>query len=327
MPIIALNAKKISPKQQSLLEKINNGKIVPLISGEVINDLYLGGQKKMVEGYADYIEYPLDDRDNLLQMAKYSSVLKEMDNWQLKSDYLNFIKNHLYGLAQQEGLDEEKLEEAAEQVDNVTASEFAKLLGYPKFGNKTADPLLILADLPLPIYLTTSPYNFIEQALTKAGKTSHTEICRWHTGLDSLPSIFDDKTYIPTVAEPLVYHLHGLDNQSDSLVLTEDDYLQFLVMIAEGRGKNIDRIPVRVRQAMSDSALMLLGYPLPSWSFRVLFWGLIKSASMSHKGIFALQLEASEEKKHYLEQYLKREADFEVYWQDIRTYIQELKGK
>src|SRR5262249_39822794 len=103
--------------------------------------------------------------------------------------------------------------------------------GYPHFDDVPDHPLLLLANLDLPIYLTTSYYTVLEAALTRTGKRSRTEFCRWHQRLESLPSGYEGD-FQPTRQEPLVYHLYGLDTYPESLVLTEDDSLEFLVAIS-----------------------------------------------------------------------------------------------
>jgi hypothetical protein len=325
MPIIKRQAGAGSnPLKRSFVERIKTGNIVPVLSAEVLTDIVLRGRAPLVAGYADYIAYPLPDRDNLLKMARFKSIHDDLDNWALKSDYLNYVKNYIYDLSQARGVDEDLLDEVAEEVDGISASEFANRLGIPSFARAPQDPLLILADLPLPIYLTTGYHGFIEQALRRVGKTPRADFCRWHPGLDHIPSTFDDG-YWPSRAEPLVYHLHGLDTRPDSLVLTEDDYLAFLVAISQDRGQATDPIPACVRQAMSGSALVMLGFDLASWAFRVFFWGLIKPATMTHKGVCCLQLVPSEIEKQYLQDYLRREAQFDVFWGDIYQYTQELR--
>lgn len=109
-------------------------------------------------------------------MTKFKRITTVIDDWELKSDYLNFIKNQLYHQAEAQGASAELLAEAEEAVDDVNFSEFSVRLGYPKFSQATDDPLLILADLPLPIDPTTGYHNFIEEALKKAGKTPRSEI-------------------------------------------------------------------------------------------------------------------------------------------------------
>lgn len=336
MPIFDLpdQATLTSPTRQDLLGRVKIGKAAPIISNEAGNELLLGGQADLTTGYAGYISYPLDKADDLLQMTRFQRINKEFDDFTLKSDFLNYLKNRVYRMAKAGGVAEEILIEAREIVDRVSFSEFAARLGYPRFGPPGSDPFLILADLPLPIYLTTCYHDFLEVALRRAGKTPRAEICRWQRGLEGILSVFESesllekgKKYQPTPQEPLVYHLHGLDERPDSLVLTEDDYLQFLVAMSRDKGDQAkDPVPARVRQVIADSALILLGYDLSGWAFRSLFWGLIKD-TVPHTGVFIIQLEPILVQQKYFEDYLKREASLEAYWGDIHKYTHELYRK
>jgi len=321
-------------QRQDIVGRIKIGKVVPVISNEIVNDLLLGGHTDLIKGYAEYIEYPLDSGDDLLLMTKFKRINGEIDDFTLKSDYLNYLKNRIYHMAEVDRVPEDNLAAAEDEVDRVDFSTFAAHLGYPRFSLPQDDPFLILADLPLPIYLTTCHHDFVEVALLRAGKTPRPEICRWQRSLEGLPSVFasdsrleSGKPYQPTPQEPLVYHLHGLDERPDSLVLTEDDYLQFLIAMARDKNDQAkDPVPVRVRQAIADSALLLLGFNLSGWAFRSLFWGLIKE-TIPRTGVFTIQLEPTPVQKKYFEDYLKREASFEPYWGDIRQYTRELYQK
>lgn len=323
MPRIKIGQRKISRTwQQTISERIKTGKVVPIIGNVVGNNLVLGGNDSLVATYAKYTNYPLDDY-NLLRMAQYVSVTDESvtDPRVVKEDYINFIKNRLFDIAEADGVPADVLAELEEEFDEVIFSEFSDRLGYPKFDQGPANPFLVLAECPLPIYLTTSYHDFLEVALRRAGKEPRTEICRWHEGLEGIPSVFDED-YQPTRDEPLVYHLFGSDAYPGSLVLTEDDHMEFLVAISQNIGRATDPIPRRVRQAMADSSLVLLGYHLRSWDFRVLFWGLIKPRPIQQTSV-SVQLEPSEIEKHYLQKYLG-EFEFKVFWGDIHQYAQEL---
>ncbi len=325
MPRIRTGQKKVARTwQQTIVERIKAGKVVPLISNVVSNNLVLDGHKSLVEAYAAYVNYPLANKECLPQMAQFTSVTDESvtDPRAVKEDYINFIKNRLFDIAEREGVSEDVLAELEEEFDDLIFSEFANRLSYPRFDQGQVDPLLILAEFPLPIYLTTSYHNFIEAALRRVGKNPRTEICRWHKGLESIPSVLDGD-YQPGKEEPLVYHLHGIDAHPASLVLTEDDYMEFLVAISQNVGRGDDPIPRRVRQAMADSSLALLGYGLRSWDFRVLFWGLIKPRPLQQTSV-SIQLVPSEVEKNYLQKYLG-EFEFKVYWGNIHQYTQELR--
>ncbi len=275
--------------------------------------------------YANYIKHLLsaeDDADNLpplhsdhlLQMTKFKRIIdREMESDAiLKSDYLNFIKNRFYDLAEAKGTPEHLLKVVETRFDDLKLSEFPEQLGYPNFEDD--HPLMILAGLPFHIYLTTSHHNFIEMALRVAGKEPRVEFCRWHRGLEkSEPSVFEtpsilepDKTYQPNDKEPLVYHLYGYDDYPESLVLTEDDYLCFLIAISQHKGQGADAIPKKIREVMSYSALILLGYELHSWDFRVLFWGLIsesiKLSTRDEQVSVSIQVKRSPIEQEYFKQ-------------------------
>ena len=83
-----------------------------------------------------------------------------------------------------------------------------------------------------------------------------------------LPSIYNEEPdYRPSAERPLVYHLFGRLSVPKSVVLTEDDYFDFLI----GVTTNNDLIPAVVRRALADTALLFLGFNLDEWDFRVLF--------------------------------------------------------
>ena len=328
MPRIRTGVKKASRTwQQTIIERIRAGKVVPLIGNVVNNDLILGGHQQLVDAYATYVSFPLKNgMRNLPKMAQFVSVTDEeaTDSRVIKEDYINFIKNRLFDIAETEAVSADLLAEVEEEFDDVGFSEFSERLGYPRFDQPEIDPLLVLAEMPLPIYLTTSYHNFIEVALRHVGKKPRTEICRWHKGMEGIPSTLDEN-YQPSAEEPLVYHLHGFDTYPGSMVLTEDDYMEFLVAISQNVGRGADPIPRRIRQAMADSSLVLLGYDLSSWDFRVLFWGLIKPRPLQQTSV-SVQIVPTEVEKSYLQKYLD-EFEFKVYWGSIQEYARELRQR
>jgi hypothetical protein len=307
------------------VSSIRTSEAVPILSDEAFFDQELGGWQPFVARYREITGYPLPDSTNLAKMAKYQQLSKELGDERLKAEYLDSVKTHLYHLAQSEGASPELLAEAAEQVDRRTASEFAQLLGYPRWQNPDGNALLVLADQPLRIYLTTSPYTFLEQALQRAGKQPRTEFCRWNERTRASPSTLSSG-YEPSELEPLVFHLFGLDRSIPSLVLTQDDYLAYLVSICQGMGNDAtDLLPALIRSAFARN-LILLGFTLDSWPFRVLYAGLINPyVSIKERGLCCLQLVPSEHEKKYLEDYLKKEARFDVFWGELHDFAAELR--
>ncbi len=307
--------------KESLIDRINEGKALPILSYVVDSTLIFSDIQELIDGWAYYTDYPFDNR-NLAYMAQFQTVIAQsrgQDSEYIKRDYLSFLKMALQQIA-----DPDMVEDLQEDInaDKLTFTETADRLNYPNFNNGPDNPLLILAKLPLPIYLTTCSHTFLELALAREGKNPHPEICYWNNQLGRIPSVFaTNPNYHPTVAEPLVYHLHGIDAHPASMVLTEDDHLDFLV----NTSRDWEGIPLVVRQALTDSALMLLGFGLASWDFRTVFRGLIRQslAERRPKSV-AIQLQGNEHQQNYLQNYLDQEGKFEVYWGETQDFMQEI---
>lgn len=306
--------------QQVIVDRIRAGKLVPILSGAAGNDLALGGHAALAEAYAAYTRYPLHDR-SLPEMAQFKGITDESigDALALKEDYVTFAKSRLLDLAEAGGVARGALEEVEQQFDRLTFSDIGTQLDFPRYGDERSHPLLLLANLDLPIYVTTGYHELLEAALIRAGKTPRTEFCRWHKEIERHPVVFDG-SYEPSAQSPLVYHLHGSDRIPDSLVLTEDDYLSFLVACSQNIGKTTDPVHGRVRQALCDSSLLLLGYELQAWDFRSLFWGTIVPRTRALTSVVSIQLEPSEIEKLYLQKYLEG-YDFKVAWGNLREIV------
>ncbi|MDM8519241.1 SIR2 family protein [Anaerolineales bacterium HSG6] len=314
---------------RTIIRRIKTGKCTPIISYQVSGN-HFSKQDQVVETWANELDYPLQDNHNLIRVAQYASV-NNRDNLATKEDYLEFLKNRLVDKARDENLyDEMFLDTLEDEVYDLTFSEVAGRLGYPRYDNETDNPLRILAELPMPIYLTTNYATYLEDSLRQAGKEPRTEICFWHDNLDDedFVSVFkEDPDYHPSVENPIVFHLHGLDAIPSSLVLTEDDYLDFLIKVAE----DPDVIPRRVSQALADSSLLMLGYQLTGWDFRTIFRGLITSKRSSRRLLsLSIQYELEEEDivnmadvQDYIKKYFTK-ANFDIYWGDTKTFMQEL---
>jgi hypothetical protein len=94
-----------------------------------------------------------------------------------------------------------------------------------------------------------------------------------------------------------------------SVVLTEDDYFKYLI----GVTRNSSLIPKDVLGALVDSALLMLGFRMDDWQFRVLFHSLLDQQGNILRGAhphIAAQIVPEEGRtldperaREYLEQY------------------------
>jgi len=309
--------------KETIIDRINQGKVLPIIGNSIANKLVFGSNRDLYESWAEYIDYPHQNKRHITMVTQYKSVLLKADD-EVRADdvfikevYLDFLKQAVASIA-----DEDLLEDLDEDpnADTFSFSEVAERLEIPDLSNGSQNPLLLLADLPLPIYLTTSYHAFMEQALYRANKQPKSVICYWDPALRSVRSVYDgDDNYYPTVQEPLVYHLHGIDKYPASLVITEDDYLDFLVNVSQ----DWDGIPLPVRQALADSSLLLLGYRLRRWDFRVVFRGFIKT-SIDQRRPKSVSIQVQDDDERFLKSYLDQEGDIEVYWGNPTEFMREI---
>jgi hypothetical protein len=186
------------------------------------------------------------------------------------------------------------------------------------------EPHAALARLPLPLYITTNYDGFMYDALDRAGKKPRRELCRWQRGAayDAVPPVLDG-TFVPEPATPVVFHLHGHLDVPESLVLTEDDYLDFLVAVSRAE---MMLLPHEVQRAAATS-LLFVGYSLADWDFRVVLRGILSRLQKSEKGLnVTVQLPRDDpQQEKYLEEYFRGLFEVKVFWGTAREFAQELR--
>ena len=280
----------------SLLRTIQDGNCTPFLgAGACAGFIPLGSQ--IAQEWAEKYKYPLDDPWDLPRVAQFLAIKR----------YPMFPKD-----------------EIVRRLKNIEKR--------PDF-NDPAEPHGVLADLPLPIYITTNYDDFMTRALRSRYRNPSRELCRWNSLVRDQPSVFDPGSGTEvSVANPVVFHLHGHDEVPESLVLTEDDYLDFLVNVS----RDPQIIPRRIEKALASTSLLFIGYRLADWSFRVLFRGLIGSLERSLGRIrIAVQLApeppetegiTQEQVQQYLADYLAKD-DVRVYWGRASDFVQGLQRR
>lgn len=271
-----------------LLSRVGGGSCTPFLgAGACAGTLPLGGD--VARRWAAEEGYPLEDDWDLPRVAQFVSVNGD-PMWPKEK-----ICQELRGL------------------------------GPPDF-DKPGEPHSVLASLPLPIFVTTNYDDFMVQALRHAGKQPHRELCQWNDFVDDVPSVFDaDAGFVPTVEEPVVYHLHGTLDVPESIVLTEDDYLDFLVAVSRRR----DVVPLQIQSALANTSLLFLGYKLADTNFRVLHRGLVATSPPGLRRLsVAVQLPPveSDTARAYLARYFNAMSVI-VYWGDATEFAATLQEK
>lgn len=339
MEKMAKDALKKTGPLGNILPNISKGSVIPIISNsfrieQIFQELAPGDESAIVEQlisqWAQQIDYPMPDTSNLARVAQFYMVERN-DDPNARTEIVNFFKMLLLGMASTNADDRDLAESLINQIQELRFSDIVTKLDYPRFSSPDEDPLRILARFPLSVYITTSQSNFIERALLAENKTPHTQICFWSGDITNISGEHRlDPMYNPSVTHPLVYHLYGLEDYPQTLVLSEDDYINFLISVMEDTNTLNPKVPLNIRRALGESQLLLLGYRLSDWDFRVLFRFIMKfrTDGFSPRGML-IQLKqgekefSNEKTVGYLGRYFGKKT-FDIEWNDAEIFIQKL---
>jgi CHAT domain/SIR2-like domain len=344
-------------KFPALVNEIRKHKCTPIL-GPGLTDQLLGSRQEIAQRWAKNFHFPMAPhyRDDLPQVAQYLSVNQSHE---FPRDELGQYLRAALVDGYQDQLPEYYRDKKVESLPlNKLLSDVWRIR-YPR---GTLDPFAVLAGLPLPLYVTVHPSNLLAEALRVEGKDPEVEPCRWKRLEDDDPwgdgsqtddpewafsvdddparrlakaaagwptSVFArDPSYRPGDQRPLVYHLFGHLARPRSMVLTEDDYFDFLIGVTRDK----DLVPVGVRRAFADSSLMFLGFRLDEWDFRVLFRSIVNQEGDRRKEHthVAVQIDPEEGRtiepdraRRYLENYFQ-DSNITIYWGSTENFIKEL---
>jgi hypothetical protein len=292
-----------------LINRIRKGECTPFLgAGACAGTLPLA--REVALRWGEDFDFPLRDKENLIQVAQFLAV---------------------------DGLDPELPKLLLQQeFDEIAPPDF----------DRRDEIHSVLAELPLPMYITTNYDSFMTQALASRSKQPVQQLCHWwgedvdkvlqskarsdKVIRESLQDIFEQEPdFEPSKGRPIVFHMHGNTKVPATMVLTEDDYLDFLIKM----GENKDLLPSRIRQAFTETSLLFLGYSLSDPSFRVVFRSLVsymkRNFGRAHVSVQLtpdLPEEQLEKALRYLDGYFK-ELKIHVYWGTCQEFTSDLREK
>jgi hypothetical protein len=201
----------------------------------------------------------------------------------------------------------------------------------PTFGSNNIYE--VLAGLNIPVFMTTNYDSLMAYALEGKGKCPRTEICRWQPCLSDMLESPLASGFRPDIKHPLVFHFHGHISCLDSLVLDEDDYLDFLKQLS----KEPDLLPPQVQKALKTGFVLFLGYSVSDWTIQVLFRSitdyLSKGQQQTHLSVQLVPTLGETANhgdriraKEYLQKYFVKQ-NVSVYWGSCDRFASELRQR
>ena len=333
-------------KKEELIPVVSNSFCIEPIFGQYfpVKD-GLSTYDQLTKAWASDMDYPMEDEQDLARVAQYYQVNTKIEQKQKNEEigdrvsvqlYYDFLKWILVNYPQTEpvyeniarGLDAQWQETKGTNRETLF-SEIAVQLDHPRIPDTQRDPLHLLADLDLKIFITTSQCDFLERALIAADKSPKTQICLWSMKNKELKLEHqEDPNFNPTPETPLVYHLFGLEDYPESLVLSESDYMDFLISVVQNTNSLNPIIPDILLTGLGKSQLILLGYRVQDWDFRVLL-KFIQKYERVNRGI-VVQLEPGdtsnpESLKRYVREFMDI-SNFDIEWNknNVDSYVHAL---
>ncbi len=305
-------------KWKSITSSVRRGSFIPIVGTDVAEHVF---------GPAEELGTRLAERHRL-PVAPH-----ERGDLTLVTQVLSVDESHEYARDQVLRQLRRQLLERCPDLAGVSRTSLPRLLDEVVARQQESDPFHILAHLPASIFITSAFDPLLLKSLKAAGRRPAPLLCKWRSTEDNHPRepSYDGR---PSVQEPILYHVFGVLGKPSSLVLTEDDFFDYLLALAEYK-----LIPKAVRGRIIRNSLLFLGFRLDFWKFRVLFrlittlGGSRQLLDFAHVGVQVDPEEHTlaevEGARKYLEQhYGGGEAPpISIYWGRAADFLEELRAQ
>lgn len=304
-------------------------KLCTPVLGPALSYCLAGDRRQVAHAWAETYGFPLDEssRDDLPQVAQY--LANSQDSPAFPRDlFVETLAASLPACLQ-------AIDPAAPPLTGSLEEQIAALWRLHRARNPD-EPYGALAQLPISVYINTNPDNLLETALADAGRPPVVEFCRWNPEIQGLPSAIDEG-YYPSPEKPLVYHLFGHIREPASLVLSEDDYFDYLMWVNKPPQMPPPpwQLPTVVMKAWSSSSLMFLGFELYDWNFRLLLRSILNAERRAYPRSYpsvAVQINPGEgyqdpeRARRYLEQFFIG-MKMGIFWGTAQDFTRELRRR
>jgi hypothetical protein len=310
-----------------LVEAIRTGRCTPIVGPGLIEFL-LGSPHDVARRWADVNHFPMSPQafHSLPHVARYLATM------QSTMYPPSLLERHL-----REEIWLHHRDKLQGQPPEAPLSELISAIGRQRRQLEATDPYQVLAQLGADVYINANPDDLLFDTLVEAGRHPQRAVSTWNEQIDRYDDRFlQDVDWRPSRDEPLIYHLFGHLGLKESLVISEDDYMDYLVWVSQQRkqGNAPSEIPTRVRGAWSRNALLFLGFEIDDWIFRVLLQSIgnrgggvrgrrFKSVAVQMNPDQSPYLDY-ERACRYLEKYLDQFHNLNLYWGTAQDFVRDL---
>ncbi|MGE0101063.1 MAG: CHAT domain-containing protein [Blastocatellales bacterium] len=309
-------------KWESICTRVKKGEFIPIVGTDLAEDV-LGGSRELANRLAEEHAFPLAG-ENRADLAKV----------------MQFIATHQDRNYAQDAIRDQFQLQLTMHVGSKDAS--GKNLGalldlaLEKCMANEDHPYTILSRLNASIYLNASPDTLLFKSLTAAGKKPEAVFGDWRRTGDKVPKEPEPENVNPRPEAPWVYQIFGVLGKRETLVITEDDFLDYLIATSTDK-----LMPKKVRGSLLQNSLLFLGFRVDDMRFRVLFrmimtmQGTETLRDLSHVGVQINPDESSfedvERARKYIESYFQEgkggAPSISIYWGTAADFLRELRKR
>jgi hypothetical protein len=306
----------------TLLKNIADGECTPFLGPGVTAGMLPSPEELALHLGQEY-GYPFSDPNRLPRVAQFIST---KDNRRLRKDV---VRSLTQGLNRRMGNRDKNIDNRRGLCETIQSTDWSAR-SRELFENELHHQL---ADLKLPLYITTSFDSFMATALGAKGRPARREVINWRKKI-STKNGSPHKDIDPDASpdNPVVLHLFGDETDLLSMVLTEDDHLDYLAQISRDYEY---LLPTGVQDRLASTTLLFLGYRLEDLDLKVIMRGLLTNLDLERWDMLhvAVQIEstgfgqaAQEEVVSYFQKYFSN-SRIDVYWGSARQFMAELHSR
>jgi len=179
-----------------------------------------------------------------------------------------------------------------------------------------------LAALPFKLAITTTPDNMFPKALEECEKSPQIGWYNFRGGAQANPSVGEN---------PLVFYLYGHPGEPDSLLLTENDLLDFLVSLISRNPE----LQASIRKEFKDkeNSFLFLGFGFKQWYLRILLHALQDGNPKRHRSFALEPMQAYQESANITDihrnVFFFKRSDYriQIFKQDFHEFARELRER
>lgn len=314
----------------AVVSNVVNARCVPVLGPGLVEPV-IGSTRDIARAWAERYEFPLapKNRDDLAQVAQHLAYRNS------PGFVVDAIRAYVVRYLQRKFRDQLTPELMRGPVEEGLVDRMVSHIGA---GLRKANPNevhTLLARMPVPIYVNANRDNLLNDALVEQGKKPHIQLCTWRSsgdlGITYGPLAGLD--YVPSVDEPLIFHVFGNYSYPESLVITEDDYFEFLMGVTRNETLGKNGIPHAVTRAISTSGWLLLGFQAEDWDFRVVLGSVLRQPGREisrWRTSVAIQMNPTDERiapertYKYLRKYFEQQSHVNLFWSSPEEFMTQL---